>query len=296
MYMKVFFDLETTSAEKDTCRIVELAIKQVDDNGNVLISKSKRYNPGVKISPSATEAHGITDEMVKDCPSFAEDAKKLKKIFETGTLIGYNIITFDIPVLYNEFERAGVDIDISRDVIDVMRLETQLSPRTLSAVYERYTGQKLDGAHQALADVEGTETVLTYQLKKIKKDQTLIDNYDAIMEKCGISKECADFGGKLKFNENGELYYTFGKHKGFTVLKNDETKQYANWIIGSPDFANQIKKYLREELKKATKQQFTHKSVNTKPGGSFFPIKQKSFFNEDPEIPVIKKDDEDLPF
>ena len=76
--MKVFFDLETTSAEKDSCRIVELAIKQIDDNGKVLISKSKRYNPGVKITPAATEAHGITDEMVKDCPPFSDDAKKLR--------------------------------------------------------------------------------------------------------------------------------------------------------------------------------------------------------------------------
>lgn len=287
--MKVFFDLETTSAEKDSCRIVELAIKQIDDNGNVLINKSKRYNPGVRITPAATEAHGITDEMVKNCPSFAEDAKKLRKIFETGTLIGYNIITFDIPVLFNEFERAGIDIDMSRDVIDVMRLETQLSPRTLEAVYERYTGKKLEGAHEALADVEGTAVVLAHQMKKIKKDQALIDNYDILMEKCGIAKDCADLSGKLKFNENGELYYTFGKHKGLTVLLNEETKQYANWILNNKEFSNQIKKYLREELKKATKQQFT-KPVETKAQGFYPAAKTGNLFNEQPTP------DDDLPF
>lgn len=293
--MKVFFDLETTSAEKDTCRIVQLAIKQIDEQGNILINKSKLYNPGVPISPTATEAHGITDDMVKDCPRFADDAKKLKKIFETGTLIGYNIITFDIPVLFNEFERVGVDIDISRDVIDVMRLETAISPRTLGAVYERYTGKKLEGAHDAMNDVEGTAIVLKHQLSKIEKDIDLNQRFDELMEKCSIPKDSADLSGKLKFNENGQLYYTFGKHKGLPVLENSETKQYANWILNNKEFSNQIKKYIREELKKDTKQKFTHKAETKHPNdkGSYKPLGQRSFFNEDSEIPIFN---DNLPF
>ena len=282
---KIIFDLETTSAEKDTCRIVELAIKQIDETGKVLINKSKRYNPGVPITPAAQEAHGITNEMVKDCPKFEDDAKKLRKIFEDAILIGYNIIVFDIPVLLNEFERAGVDLNLSRQVIDVMKVETALHSRTLSAVFERYTGKKLEDAHSAQADVEGTETVLEYQYKKIKKDDL---NLQEILDKAGIPKEFADFSGKLKFNEEGSLYYNFGKHKGLAVLLDNDTKQYANWIINNKEFSNQVKKYLREELNKGTKKQFTHPAPH-KEIESFPAIAKKN-------IDLFSKADDDFPF
>src|SRR5882724_3131626 len=136
---RVIFDCETTGADKATDRIVQLTIKIVDEKGKVVLSKTKIYNPGIPISPAATKTHGITDDMVKNAPTFKEDAPKLKKIFEDSVLVGYNIIQFDIPILMAEFDRAGYDLDLSGEVIDVMRLETALSPRTLSAVYERYT-------------------------------------------------------------------------------------------------------------------------------------------------------------
>lgn len=289
--MRVIFDLETTSADKDTCRIVQMAIKQIDDEGNVLISKSKLYNPGIPITPTATEAHGITDEMVKDCPRFASDAKKLKKIFEHGTLIGYNIITFDIPVLLNEFERAGVDIDMSRDVIDSMRLETQISPRTLGAVYERYTGKKLEGAHDAMNDVNATEIVLNKQLARISQDNELNQNIKELREKAGIPKDAADMTGKLKYDENGNLYYNFGKHKDHLVLESQDTRQYANWILNNKDFSNQVKKFLKKELQKDSKQQFTHTPAESKAKGFYNPPKKLSLFGEEQ-----KPDDSDLPF
>lgn len=250
---KLYFDLETTSAEKDTCRIIQLGIKQIDELGNVLVNKSKMYNPGVPITPSATEAHGITDAHVKNYPSFYPDCKKLKGMFETSTLIGYNIITFDIPVLLYEFERAGVELNISRNIIDVMRLETQLSPRTLSAVYERYTGKALEGAHDAMADVEGTETVFNYQKEKIINNKL---NAIELLEKAGLPKDAADFFGKLKYDETGHLIYNFGK-KCFGKRVIDEV-QYTNWVLGEPTFPSEIKRLLREELKKLTKKQFTH--------------------------------------
>jgi len=272
----VFFDLETTGAEKDKCRIIQLAIKCIDEEGKVLINKSKLYNPGVPITAAATEAHGLKDEDVKDCPSFYDDCKKLKKIFEDSVLIGYNIIVFDIPVLLYEFDRAGVALNLSRSVIDVMKLETQLSPRTLGAVYERYTGKKLDGAHDAMNDVLGTETVLAYQQAKISKDN--LDEAE-LFQKAGVSADSADFFGKLYYNENKELCFNFGKHKGLTVLQDKDTKQYADWIIGQA-FPSQVKELLKEELKKETKKAFTHTN----------PIKKQGFF------PIAEQPNDDLPF
>lgn len=284
---QVIFDLETTSAERDKCRIVELAIKCIAEDGSIIVNKSKRYNPGVPITPEATAAHGITNEMVKDYPKFSEDAKKLRKIFEDSTLIGYNLIVFDIPVLLNEFERCGVPLKLSRSVIDVMKVETALSPRTLGAVYERYTGKPLDNAHSANADVDGTEVVLQYQLKKIAKNKL---DYDEIMKKAGLAEDAADFFGKLKYDENKNLVFAFGKWKGMAVLLNDDTKQYANWVIGNKEFSGEIKTLLQEELKKATKKQFTHPAPHKPIQGFGGKTKAVTLFEE----PVEPEDD--LPF
>jgi len=260
---KVYFDLETTSAEKDTCRIIQLAIKQVDEEGKVLISKSKLYKPDTPIAPSATEVHGITNEMVEKCPSFYDDCKKLKKIFEDAILIGYNIIVFDIPVLLYEFDRAGVQLNLSKKVIDVLKLETILSPKTLGAVYERYTGKKLEGAHGALEDVLGTETVLAYQKAKIMKDGL---NEDQLLESVGIPKDAADFFGKLKYDEDGDLIFNFGKKCMGKKVKDE--RDYCNWILGEK-FPMQIKQLIRDELAKSNKQQFTKQQ-------GFYPVTKKS--------------------
>lgn len=254
---KVFFDLETTSAKKDECRIIQVGITQLDEKGNVLISKSKMYKPDVPITPEATAAHGITDEMVKDCPSFYDDCKKLKKIFEDAVLVGYNIIVFDIPVLMSEFDRAGVELNLSGHFIDVMKLETILQPRTLSAVYERYTGEKLESAHDALADVRGTRKVFGHQLAKIDRDGL---NKDEILKSCGVPEGAADFFGKLKCDDQGYLVFNFGK-KALGKRVVDEV-QYANWVLGEA-FPSQVKNLIKEELKRGTKQAFTHPHPHT---------------------------------
>lgn len=245
----LIFDLETTSADKDS-RIVQMAIRLIDENGKVLINKSKLYNPGIPISKEAFETHGISDMDVAECPSFADDAKKLKKVFEGKILIGYNIIVFDIPVLMNEFDRAGVDVELSGQVIDVMKLETALESRKLAAVYERYTGKPMENAHDAMGDIIATETILQYQLKTIERRKL---NEKEIMEVSGLPKGAADYFGKLKYDENGDLIFNFGKKcMGKRVI--DEI-QYANWILGEK-FPSQVKKLIREELKKTIKTSF----------------------------------------
>jgi DNA polymerase-3 subunit epsilon len=246
------------------------------------------YNPGVPITPSATEAHGITDEMVKGCPRFADDAKKLRKIFEEAILVGYNIIVFDIPVLMYEFDRAGVELNLSRKVIDVMKMETILSPRTLGAVYERYTGKKLEGAHDAQADVDGTEVVLGYQFKKIEKNGL---NRDELLEKVGVPQDAADFFGKLKYDDEGDLIYNFGKHKNIKVK---DEHNYANWMLNEK-FPSQVKQLLREELKKSAKNAFTHPAPSKKIETFKHQAQKQINLYSKPEDLETKPDD-DLPF
>lgn len=239
---KLFFDIETTGADSSKDRIVELAIKIVDEDGTVLVNKAKRYNPGIPISKAASEVHGINDEDVADLPSFKSDAKKLKKMFEDKIIITYNGLRFDIPILISEFERAGVDVELSGKFIDVLKVERKLSPHTLSATYKKYTGGDLEGAHEATADVNATDVVMTAQ----KERNSLTD--DDLLEMTG-AEGMADYYGKLKYDDKGFLVFNFGKNSGKRVV---DEPQYASWMLDS-NFPSQVKKLIREEQTKGLK-------------------------------------------
>lgn len=234
---KLFFDIESTGIDPNKDRIVELAIRVVDEEGNIIVDKSKRYNPGVPIGKMASDIHGIKDKDVKDCPSFKSDAKKLKKMFEDKIVVMYNGLRFDIPLLMAEFERAGVDVELSGKFIDVLKVERKLSPHTLEATYFKYTGQKLEGAHGAGADVNATDVVMSAQ----KERNTLTD--DDLMS-MSDTEGMADYGGKLKYDSEGFLVFNFGKEKG---KRAKDCTSYVSWILDNNSFSNQIKKLLRDE-------------------------------------------------
>jgi DNA polymerase-3 subunit epsilon len=255
---RLFFDIESTGPNANKDRIVQLAIIVVDEDGTVLLSKSKLYNPGIPITGEATKIHGITDEMVKDAPHFRDDAKRLKKIFEGKVIITYNGMRFDIPMLMAEFDRAKVEVELSGKFIDTMKVEAKLSPRDLSSVYKKYTGKYLDGAHDALADVKATQIVYEHHSETLYNaveqadgagaDVTPDDwDIDKQMLEMSGSTDLLDYSGKLKRDEQGYLIFNFGKKcMGKRVIDN---KDYASWIL-SEEFPNQVKKLIREELNK----------------------------------------------
>ena len=267
---KCFFDIETTSANKETCGIVQLAIHLVDEQGNILLSKSKLYNPGVPMEQSAIDVTGITDKMLKNAPTFEEDAKQLKKIFENSELIGYNIIAFDIPILMRHFDRAGVSLELSGQVIDVMKLETALNPRTLGAVYKRYTGEEMENAHDAMGDVKATSVILQHQLERIMNDDM---DLDKMMEAAGIPPGSADFFGKFRYDDEGFLVYNFGKHLNRRILADSDTRKYADWMLGEA-FPGQVKKLIKEELKKDVASQFK-KADKSETKGDYYTVTQE---------------------
>ena len=138
----VFFDLETTGTNVNTDRIVEICYLKVYPNGNEE-SKTMRINPGMHIPEASTAIHGIHDEDVADCPSFKEVAKDIAKDLEGADIAGFNSNRFDVPVLVEEFLRAGIDIDLTkRKFIDVQVIYHKLEQRTLSAAYKFYCGKK----------------------------------------------------------------------------------------------------------------------------------------------------------
>jgi len=132
---KTYFDLETTGTNVNSDRIVQIGIKVVN-NKECLFKQSLLINPGISIPKEASDVHGITDKHVKNALPFSSVAKELKPYFEDNIIIGFNILKFDLPLLYNEFERCGISVNFSKKIIDVYKIETKASPKTLGATYK----------------------------------------------------------------------------------------------------------------------------------------------------------------
>lgn len=238
----VFFDLETTGINIVKDRIVEISYVKVFPNGDEEI-KTRRINPGMPIPPESTAIHGITDDDVKDCPTFKEIAKSLASHIEGCDLAGYNSNRFDIPMLAEEFIRAGVDIDLNRrKFIDVQTIFHKMEQRTLSAAYKFYCNKSLENAHSAEADTIATYEVLKAQLDRypeLKNDVAFLSDYSSFSNN-------VDFAGRMIYNDKGEEVINFGKYKGrlvTEVLKLDPG--YYSWIMNG-DFPLNTKKMLTE--------------------------------------------------
>ena len=238
----VFFDLETTGIDIAKDRIVEISMVKVMPNGEEIV-KTRRINPGMPIPPEATAIHGITDEGVKDCPKFKEIAKSLAAQIEGCDLAGFNSNRFDIPMLAEEFLRAGVDVDLNRrKFIDVQTIFHKMEQRNLTAAYKFYCNKDLANAHSAEADTMATYEVLKAQLDRypeLENDVNFLSKYSSFTNN-------VDFAGRMVYNEKGQEVINFGKYKGRLVeevLKSDPS--YYAWIMNG-DFPLNTKKMLTE--------------------------------------------------
>ena len=163
-----FFDLETTGINIGSDRIIDISILKIDIQNNRTL-KSWRVNPGIPIPEATTKIHGITDEMVKDCPDFKKVAPDIAVFLDQCDLAGYNSNKFDVPLLVEEFLRVDIDFDMrNRRLIDVQNIFHIMEPRNLAAAYKFYCGKEHVNAHYATADVEATLQVFCYQLVRYK--------------------------------------------------------------------------------------------------------------------------------
>ena len=238
----VFFDLETTGIDIAKDRIVEISMVKVMPNGEEIV-KTRRINPGMPIPPESTAIHGITDEDVKDCPKFKEIAKSLAAQIEGCDLAGFNSNRFDIPMLAEEFLRAGVDVDLNRrKFIDVQTIFHKMEQRNLTAAYKFYCNKDLANAHSAEADTMATYEVLKAQLDRypeLENDVNFLSKYSSFTNN-------VDFAGRMVYNVKGQEVINFGKYKGRLVeevLKSDPS--YYAWIMNG-DFPLNTKKMLTE--------------------------------------------------
>jgi len=260
----VVFDIESTGLDVSQDRIIELGMLKITPDGEEL-EYLKRINPTIPISEESREITGITNEDVKDAPTFKDLAQEIADFIGDADLSGFNSNKFDIPLLAEEFLRVNIDFDISnRRFIDVQNIFHKKEQRTLVAAYQFYCKKDLTNAHSAMADTRATYEILMAQLERYTD---LDPSPDFLSDFSKNTKhEIIDFAGRLARNKNGEAIYNFGKHKGKTIAEVDLTEPgYYGWMLNS-NFPLYTKEILKKEMAqiKANRLQKSKSSANTK--------------------------------
>lgn len=235
-----FFDLETTGTDVSHDRIVEIAVVKVDIDGTET-EKVARLNPGIPIPKEASDVHGITDDMVKDCPSFVSISKSLLALIDGCDIAGYNSNRFDVPILANSFQRAGLRWKWNEvHLIDVCNIYKIREERTLSAAMKFYCGVDHDEAHGALPDAKATKDIFAQQLKKYPD---LPKNLSELALYSNYGKEIVDLDGKFSKDKDGDIIFNFGQHKG---KKAKTEKGFLMWMVNKADFSPDTKRVANE--------------------------------------------------
>ncbi len=236
----IFFDIESTGLNVATDRIVEISAVKVFPNGTTEI-KTRRINPTIPISPEAQAVHGISNEDVANEPTFKQVAKSLAQWMEGCDIAGYNSLKFDIPLLNEEFIRAGADFDFrKRKLIDVQNIFHKMEQRTLVAAYRFYCDKNLEDAHSAEADTLATYEVLKAQLDRYPD----LQNDVQFLADFSTKTKFADYAGRIVYNDKNEPVFNFGKYKGRPVKEILEKEpSYYSWMMNG-DFTEDTKNVL----------------------------------------------------
>lgn len=241
----IFFDLETTGTDPGTDRIVEIAMVKIHPNGT-REKYVKRLNPTIPISAESTSIHGISNEDVKDCPTFKQVAKELYEWMKGCDLGGYNAVRFDIPMLAEELLRCGVNVDFTeRQFVDVQQIFFKMESRSLSAAYDFYCKKELTNAHSAEADILATIEVLEAQLDRYR--DSMENDVKALHVFTNGDEECVDYARRM-IMKDGSPVFNFGKYKGRKVEDVfTEQPQYYDWMMNA-DFPLHTKQKITEIL------------------------------------------------
>lgn len=241
----IVLDIESTGLSPRKDRIIELAAVKVLPDGSE-IEQCWLLNPTVPIPAETTQIHGITDEIVRNCPTFADKAEEIFAFFDGCDLSGFNADRFDIPCLEEEFARVGMNFaSSSRRHVDVQRIYHRKEPRDLSAAVAFYLGRNHDGAHGAEADARATLEVLKAQMVKyadLPQTTAEMDEYLAPHDPLN-----ADRMGMLRW-KNGVLTVNFGKKKGESLknlLLNEPN--FLRWMIKG-DFDTEVRMIVKDLL------------------------------------------------
>lgn len=253
----VFFDLETTGVSVSSDRIVQIGMVKYYADGRESEEKNKLINPTIHIPEEASKIHGITNEMVKDEPTFKQISKGLLSFIGDADLCGFNSNRFDVPMLLEEFYRAGIEFDMTnRNSIDVWRIFQKMEPRNLKAAYKFYCNKNLEGAHDAINDIRATAEILERQLEVYEgvnyeesegviEIAPIVNDMEKLHEFTNFKGQL-DYSGRIVLNENNIPIFNFGKYQNQSVLEVLKTNPgYYDWFMKS-EFPTDSKKVLQK--------------------------------------------------
>lgn len=253
----VFFDIESTGLNIIKDRIIQIALIKYVKHTAQPEELSMLINPGIPISEEAFAVHGISPEMLRNKPTFAQVGKQIFDFIGDADLGGYNSDRFDIPMLIEEFHRVGLHLDISkRRLIDVQKIFYKMEPRTLKAAYKLYCDKDLESAHDALEDVRATVEVLKGQLKKYEgvdyvdgdgytMPAPIRNDFQALAD-FTMDQSMLDVTQRLKYNPSGDIVFNFGKYSGQKVIEVFRTEpSYYHWIMDK-EFSAQVKQIVKK--------------------------------------------------
>lgn len=239
------FDLETTGVNIDSDRIIQIAITKRYPDGRT-IQRTFYLNPEMDIPEEATNVHGITNEMVSGCKTFSQLANMFYETLKDCTLIGFNSDNFDIPLISKEFRRCGIMFPLpNQKKIDVFSLYKKLYPNTLSAIYHRMFNKELESAHDATADIDATDAILSKLLENNNELSKM--NTDELEVFINGDEKYLDLSRNILINKYGQYVWNKGKHKGRVILDDDPA------IIDYNNFVMSKSKYHTEEVKEYIK-------------------------------------------
>jgi len=237
----IVFDLETTGLSVVKDRIVEFGYLKHSPDGTIS-SETLLLNPECPIPPASTAVHGISDADVAQSPTFQKEAARLFEIFKDSYYSGFNIARYDLPLLKQEFSRAGFDFQFRpNDIIDAKVIYHAMEPRTLSAAYKHYCGKEHAEAHDAAGDVAATAEIIAEQIKRYGKEEIKRLHEETILD-------FVDLEGKF-YLQDGKIYFAFSKFKDRTidsVAESDPT--FLRWLLQA-DFSEDTKNVVRTFLK-----------------------------------------------
>ncbi|WP_298454054.1 3'-5' exonuclease [uncultured Prevotella sp.] len=264
----IVFDLETTGLDLVKDRIIQISYIKVYPDGKE--ERSNQFvNPERSIPQEVVDITGITDEDVANAPTFKMLATDLSNKFQGCDFAGFNSNHFDVPMLAEEFLRAGIDFDFSKcNLIDVQTIYHKMERRNLAAAYKFYCGRKMEDdfvAHKADQDTEATYRVLQGELdmyepgKQEEPERQLNNDMNELAEFSKLNNN-VDFAGRIIWKEmkdaNGNILtdnegkprmqevFNFGKYKGWSVAEVlNRDPGYFSWMLSS-DFTYNTKQVL----------------------------------------------------
>jgi DNA polymerase-3 subunit epsilon len=230
----VFFDVETTGLDKKEDRIIEIYLLKKNPDGSSEEYFS-RFNPyPVLVSQGAYDVHGISSKDLETEPKFSDKAKEIIDFIGDSDIAGYNILFFDMPILFEEFFRCKILFDWkNRNILDSYRIWTHFEPRTLGGAVNKFLGREILNAHQAKADVEATADIFFKQMEMWFSEE----DFETVSESTTEMSKKVDLSGKLKFDSEGDIAFSFGKYNNVKLSKIFiEDPSYLSWFISNSDF------------------------------------------------------------